>query len=244
MQVSAGPPDAKQCTVAVPRTRSLRCRAPSTLTLVARDTEGNTCTKGGARVEVTAKAVGSVQPGQVVDNGNGTYALNLELDVEGDWEITAMVRTSPPLHPFCRTGSIYIEHQVDPNVSGMRSQCLYGKPCIYHGPLLLLLIRWHPRSPLCHVLVTPANGTLLGYSSGVNWTVWVCRWRARQCQACLSRCTRPTTPSQQQSVRWQTALTPRLPSPPVPAHRSSSRHAPANPLIRVLLVSSSPIVNT
>lgn len=92
MQVSAGAPDAKQCTVAVPRTRSLRCRAPSTLTLVARDAEGNTCTKGGARVEVTAKAVGSVQPGQVVDNANGTYALNLELDVEGDWEITAMVR--------------------------------------------------------------------------------------------------------------------------------------------------------
>lgn len=92
VQVSAGSPDAKHCTVAVPRTRSLRCRAPSTLTLVARDGEGNTCTKGGARVEVTAKAVGSVQPGTVVDNGNGTYSLNLELDVEGDWEITAMVR--------------------------------------------------------------------------------------------------------------------------------------------------------
>lgn len=92
MQVAAGSPDAKQCTVAVPRTRSLRCRAPSTLTLVARDAEGNTCTKGGSRVEVTAKAVGSVQPGTVVDNANGTYSLNLELDVEGDWEITAMVR--------------------------------------------------------------------------------------------------------------------------------------------------------
>jgi hypothetical protein len=105
VQVSAGPPDAKQCTVAVPRTRSLRCRAPSTLTLVTRDGEGNTCTKGGARVEVTAKAVGSVQPGQVVDNGNGTYALNLELDVEGDWEITASVRGHTFLFSLCLTSN-------------------------------------------------------------------------------------------------------------------------------------------
>jgi len=90
-------PDAKQCSVTLPigAARTLRCRARSVLTLVTRDKDGNTCTKGGARVEVAARAVGSVQPGQVVDNGNGTYGLVLELDVEGDWEITATVDGTP-----------------------------------------------------------------------------------------------------------------------------------------------------
>lgn len=90
-------PDAKQCSVTLPigAAHTLRCRARSVLTLVTRDKDGNTCTKGGARVEVAARAVGSVQPGQVVDNGNGTYGLVLELDVEGDWEITATVDGTP-----------------------------------------------------------------------------------------------------------------------------------------------------
>lgn len=90
-------PDAKQCSVTLPigAARTLRCRSRSVLTLVTRDKDGNTCTRGGARVEVAARAVGSVQPGQVVDNGNGTYGLVLELDVEGDWEITATVDGTP-----------------------------------------------------------------------------------------------------------------------------------------------------
>lgn len=93
----AGMPDAKQCSVTLPigAARTLRCRARSVLTLVTRDKDGNTCTRGGARVEVAARAVGSVQPGQVVDNGNGTYGLVLELDVEGDWEITATIDGTP-----------------------------------------------------------------------------------------------------------------------------------------------------
>lgn len=93
----AGIPDAKQCSVTLPvgTARTLRCRSRSVLTLVTRDKDGNTCTRGGARVEVAARAVGSVQPGQVVDNGNGTYGLVLELDVEGDWEITASVDGTP-----------------------------------------------------------------------------------------------------------------------------------------------------
>ena len=90
--VAAGAPDARQCAVMLPQAaRMLKCCQRSVLTLATRDKNGNTCTKGGARVEVAARAVGSVQPGQVVDNGDGTYGLGLELDVEGDWEITASV---------------------------------------------------------------------------------------------------------------------------------------------------------
>lgn len=90
--VDAGAPDAKHCSVMLRgNTRALKCCQRSVLTLVARDKDGNTCTRGGARVELAARAVGSVQPGQVVDNGDGTYTLALELDVEGDWELTATV---------------------------------------------------------------------------------------------------------------------------------------------------------
>jgi hypothetical protein len=90
--VNAGAPDAKHCSVVLPaNTRTLKCCQRSTLTLVTCDKDGNTCTRGGARVEVAARAVGSVQPGQVVDHGDGTYGLGMELDVEGDWELTASV---------------------------------------------------------------------------------------------------------------------------------------------------------
>ena len=90
--VNAGAPDAKHCSVVLPGgVRTLKCCQRSVLTLVTRDKDGNTCTKGGARVEVAARAVGSVQPGQVVDNGDGTYGLGMELDVEGAWELTASV---------------------------------------------------------------------------------------------------------------------------------------------------------
>jgi hypothetical protein len=90
--VDAGAPDAKNSTVILHgNARNLKCGECSTLTLVSRDKDGNTCTKGGARVEVAARAVGSVQPGQVIDNHDGTYTLSLQLDVEGEWEFNAAV---------------------------------------------------------------------------------------------------------------------------------------------------------
>lgn len=90
--VTAAAPHASHCSVVLPgNVRNLKCCQRSVLTLVTRDKDGNTCTKGGARVEVAARAVGSVQPGQVIDNGDGTYSLGMELDVEGDWELTASV---------------------------------------------------------------------------------------------------------------------------------------------------------
>lgn len=57
--------------------------------------DGNMSTRTGARVQVAELPVGSFQPGPVVDNGNGTCGLGLQLDVEGDLEITATFDGSP-----------------------------------------------------------------------------------------------------------------------------------------------------
>lgn len=72
--VIAADADAKRCTVHRARpTTKMVCGEQSKLTFVSRDSFGNRCAVGGARVEVAARALGSVQPGQVIDHGDGTY---------------------------------------------------------------------------------------------------------------------------------------------------------------------------
>ncbi|CAL8470626.1 g10168 [Coccomyxa elongata] len=91
--------DATKCWLSGPAMQSVVCGRLSTVTLHAVDCYGNAHVSGGE--EITAQLRGGPSRGipstikaRVVDNWDGTYALQFALPIAGEWELSASVGLS------------------------------------------------------------------------------------------------------------------------------------------------------